>query len=752
MKKIITYILSLCLIANTAAFAKPNMAVTVERAKEKCSLKISSADSYVLSENTSSSLLTGEIISQGEFHNNISNAWNDGVTDVHFFMIYDKTDDVYVGYKLDKPTVITSAVLYADRRKGNSSAFDRINGTTVEGSNDGITWTVLATISDEHKSDILNTADSKVDLTINSTVPYTYIRYCAKAGAIANASGYICFAEVLFYGHEYVKQTEKLNFGAKIESQRNTSYASDWSDGSYSNNSSTDRVFFYNKIGGYTGTPTDAYAGFDYGTHFVTPTKMVIVPHKSSDSYNRLNNSVIQGRTEDGVWETIMQPDFSPYTNVIEKEDLVIEFDIDTTKEYSALRLFRGKENALSEYLGFCDLAFYGTFTFNTNSKIEGSMISSHKDDLIHYIGKPSYVLDGNVSTIFMANSQGTDGNAIWVGYDFGENRVKVSSMRYYGRHDANTPARIKGQQVQGSNDGQTWELIHTIQNGTQGVYTTEYFLTSKPYRYIRLNDADGTTSSFFCHAEIEFYGVYAEEYTLSFNAGEVEASVPESITDFEGTTIDLSKYTPENISDYVFTGWVNEQGNITEGTIELNRDLILTAVWKYAGIAPLTYEKNSIRVSEPSGIRFISSIRNEVKADEMTTEYGYIVTRSSLLGGKDPSYLTLDQTDIKYVTGVSYGYDKNLQKNVDRIYSIENDYTFFTAVVYGVQNTKEAYSENIIARPYIKYNGEVIYGKPMSRSVLDTAKSLRDSGYKDLDEYAISYINNILTICEENV
>lgn len=163
----------------------------------------------------------------------------------------------------------------------------------------------------------------------------------------------------------------------------------------------------------------------------------------------------------------------------------------------------------------------------------------------------------------------------------------------------------------------------------------------------------------------------------------------------------------------------------------------------------PKAYVENSIRVKTPSGIRFMSSVTKEMKTDEKTTEYGFIVTRSTLLGDKNDDYLTFEQTDVKYVSGVSYGTVNG--ERVDKIFSEDTYNLYFTAAITGIKADKGSYMEDLVVRPYIiKHDGETIYGSAMRRSVYDVAVALKANGYTDLDEEGIAMVNSILAICEQ--
>ena len=155
---------------------------------------------------------------------------------------------------------------------------------------------------------------------------------------------------------------------------------------------------------------------------------------------------------------------------------------------------------------------------------------------------------------------------------------------------------------------------------------------------------------------------------------------------------------------------------------------------------APTSYNVSSIRTDAYMGIRFKSSVTTEQKA--AVAQYGFIVSLETLLGENE-----LNHNFEQYVEGLNYiaeGPDA-----LDKVYEIENDNVFFTAVVYGVPEEKDAYMENFVVRPFTKLGDTYYYGAPIVRSVLSVAEALRDMNYPDLDDDAIETVKNILTICE---
>ena len=249
--------------------------------------------------------------------------------------------------------------------------------------------------------------------------------------------------------------------------------------------------------------------------------------------------------------------------------------------------------------------------------------------------------------------------------------------------------------------------------------------------------------------------GVVIKNFTIKkmydVNILDAKGNVSETRLAAKNVTITLPESFTLTSSTDTFLGWTDGEklyGLGEDFVLTQAKDVTLTAVVQ--GVAPKSFKENSIRVNDPQGIRFKSAVTRKVRDDEKTTEYGFLVTRESLLGGKNADYLTFEQKDVRYITGVSYGYDSVAEKNVDRIYDMDQTFTYFTAAVYGISPSKENYEENIIVRPYIKYDGEIIYGTPMTRSVLSVAKSIEESGYEGYDEAAKMVVKKIFEVCGE--
>ena len=218
-----------------------------------------------------------------------------------------------------------------------------------------------------------------------------------------------------------------------------------------------------------------------------------------------------------------------------------------------------------------------------------------------------------------------------------------------------------------------------------------------------------------------------------------------------EGHSFKVEKRLMGHLYD-LFYGVKDRLGFTEDIDFYITGDTTVYAIWSdtdYEGTRPATSTLNSIRTDEYNGIRFMASVHNSQRA--IAEEYGFIVTRSKLLGNKALDFNLAEGT---YVSGAAY--EKN--GDADYIYEATEDFTIFTAVFVGMPEKAEFYEKEIVARPYIKYsNGTVVYGKTHKRCVLSVAESIRDNGYTDvngnpMDEVSKAKIQKVLTTCGKSL
>ena len=124
-----------------------------------------------------------------------------------------------------------------------------------------------------------------------------------------------------------------------------------------------------------------------------------------------------------------------------------------------------------------------------------------------------------------------------------------------------------------------------------------------------------------------------------------------------------------------------------------------------------------SVRFNEPFGLRTRAYL--PLWARSTSVEYGYIVARTSALG---ESELTFD-VGCPIASGVAYRSDGS----VDKLYALEDDRAYFTAVLIGI--TPERYGESFTVRPYLIYNNGTrdvtVYGEARRLSLREAAGAL---------------------------
>ena len=301
---------------------------------------------------------------------------------------------------------------------------------------------------------------------------------------------------------------------------------------------------------------------------------------------------------------------------------------------------------------------------------------------------------------------------------------------------------------------------VKVATNGTTGSWVTTTGLSVKtgevPLRrinyYYGYNAKSTKNVDIFDIDNIKlYYKPFSVDVTVEGNAqlGIADKTVTVNIGEDLDSTITKTELMAlvENDTDLILCDITLPDGTAFT-SIDVMKVTEVKAVWDDKN--PESYNVSSIRVNNPAGIRFRASVTTEQK--KIAAEYGFIITLEKHLGEKDASVLTID-SDIKKVTGVSYGYDPKAEKDVDRIYEIEGNNIFFTAAVYGMPETKESYSENIVVRPYLKdADGKYHYAEPIIRSVIDVAIAIRDGGYTTVDEKGKAYVQNILDICGEEI
>ena len=467
---------------------------------------------------------------------------------------------------------------------------------------------------------------------------------------------------------------------------------------------------------------------------------------------------------------------FKPVYNKIDVYDdtyghLVLKLDFETSNPFVS-----GKANAKMSLHGFLNPKYDNTkwwinpSGFNSVEKVTDSTGNTF---LRTTNGKGlgtanQFMLESDVNMASGALTTFTGENGYYsFSYDFrvnisgnaGANFTKIftqNMFRYWNdttnTYNTHTPTGIT---VNASDLGNNlWKTVkHTQFVEKLGNYEIDSLSRFRP-----IISYDGTITT----AGVDTFDI--DNVTLYFKPFSVDVTVlPGDNTDFEAqkVTVAIDKDTlnstitkaklmalVENDTDLVLGDLTLSDGSAFE-EIDVMKVTEVKAVW--LSKVPQSYDVSSIRVKDPSGIRFKASVSLKYKLEE--AEYGFLVTRKVLLGEQnaDTALRFGNEENLTFIQGVSFGHDEKEDRNVDRVYEMNDNEVFFTAVVHGVPATVAGYTDKLVVRPYYKdINGEYFYGTPIEKSVLETAIAIRDSGYNNLDESGKAYVKSILDVCGE--
>ncbi len=263
-------------------------------------------------------------------------------------------------------------------------------------------------------------------------------------------------------------------------------------------------------------------------------------------------------------------------------------------------------------------------------------------------------------------------------------------------------------------------------------------------------------------------YKLYFKPYTATITLlpGEYEEFGVHTVENISTTGEHTAQYILDQLSDHFKAAGKTAVGLVDEDGFELDleAELIIPCEMTYTIIwgedthdYVVTQEKNAIRYSsnvDKKGIRFLATTAKEYAYDDTVTEYGWIVTRESMLvnAGISPTCFTKDSKVAK-ASGKNYGYQDTGDEDADRKHFDEpGDFVLITMVVYGLKGADQ-FKENLVARPYMVVDGETYYGQPWSRSMFDTALSIKNGNYAACndDQDLIDYVNDIINTVLEN-
>ncbi|MBE6680989.1 MAG: hypothetical protein E7600_01715 [Ruminococcaceae bacterium] len=166
------------------------------------------------------------------------------------------------------------------------------------------------------------------------------------------------------------------------------------------------------------------------------------------------------------------------------------------------------------------------------------------------------------------------------------------------------------------------------------------------------------------------------------------------------------------------------------------------------ADVAPETSNEVSLRNDDPMGIRFKASLKSSEL--ENITDYGWVVTRKKLL--VDDAELTLDWTGKKVT-----GYGRQNGTDLKDFFGEDAENKIFTAVLYFSETeddglpSAEKLGELLVARPFVKVDGEVYYGDAVEKSIFDYINDAYNengelwNGFSyEVQEYYISILDKV--------
>lgn len=160
--------------------------------------------------------------------------------------------------------------------------------------------------------------------------------------------------------------------------------------------------------------------------------------------------------------------------------------------------------------------------------------------------------------------------------------------------------------------------------------------------------------------------------------------------------------------------------------------------------------DKKSIRLHEPMGIRFRSSVLRSAKEerdDYVIEEYGYIAGVEETFTNE--YYYETDELFTFEASGdIASGVAYNRVNGTETLYAQTDDSDVFTCVLHGIP--EEHYKTMLVCRPYAKiviFEKEyIVYGGIMTGSVYDAAKELMEAG---TDSDATDVLNSIIEKAE---
>ncbi len=234
------------------------------------------------------------------------------------------------------------------------------------------------------------------------------------------------------------------------------------------------------------------------------------------------------------------------------------------------------------------------------------------------------------------------------------------------------------------------------------------------------------------------------EMYTLDFELGEgVTGTAPETRYYAKNVNTRLPDASGFTKKGYVLAGWTDGENVYKPGSVaslDMAYNTKLEAVW--TPMLTLEDESSASVRTEPNGIRLLSGVAAEIKADSKLVSYGYIVARTKQLGENELTFTT----DVNYVTKPAYEAGEG---GVDYYYQIDDGLIKIAAAIVGIPD--DHVNDKFTIRTYADMGDETLYGNSVTTSLTKICKSYKDNeeayaqltdAQKELvDEYAGRYV-----------
>lgn len=174
----------------------------------------------------------------------------------------------------------------------------------------------------------------------------------------------------------------------------------------------------------------------------------------------------------------------------------------------------------------------------------------------------------------------------------------------------------------------------------------------------------------------------------------------------------------------------------------------LMTAV--SASIEPRWVLKNMMKTDSTPGIRFCAKVYESLRQDEKLEEYGFIVAACDVLEANGVSVGEFcHESDVKYVSSVNY--KASGEEKIDKVFDTEDGiYVIYACVITNIP--EKHYRSGIVAKPYIKYDGEITYGASFRVNYLGAAGNmLKSEEFANLSDEEKALVESIANYDNED-